>query len=137
MSTLTKVLVELSQQQRRLLALRMMKASKERGIGQPEQGVITGDVPFIQDWFFEQNFPDPHHWNVSTLLEVRRPLDPRVLSEVVGRLLLHHDALRLRFVREDDGWRSFIAAPDAAVPFHHHDLALVPEPEQPAVIEAE
>lgn len=137
MSNLAKVLEALSPEQRELFMLRLSKAGKGQAVPGPEQGVITGEVPFIQDWFFEQNFPDAHHWNVSTLLEVRQPIDPAQLRRVVGHLLLHHDALRLRFVGQGARRRSFIVAPDDdAVPFHYHDLSHIPEHEQPAAVES-
>ncbi|HZI20616.1 MAG TPA: condensation domain-containing protein [Pyrinomonadaceae bacterium] len=137
MSNLTKVLETLSPEQRELLILRLSKAGTPQTISTPEQGVVTGEVPFIQDWFFEQNFPDPHHWNVSTLLEVRQPIDPALLKRVVSHLLLHHDALRLRFVEQDSRRRSFVAAPNEDdVPFHYHDLSGIPGREQPAAVES-
>ena len=74
---------------------------------QTEQGLVTGAVPLtpIQRWFFERNIPDVHHWNLSMLLEVREALDASLLEKAVGQLLLHHDALRLRFERAGNGWR--------------------------------
>jgi non-ribosomal peptide synthase protein (TIGR01720 family) len=137
MNNLSKVLETLSPEQRELLILRLSKDGKRRVVSPPEQGVITGEVPFVQDWFFEQNFPDAHHWNVSTLLEVRQPIDPALLKQVVGHLLLHHDALRLRFVEQESRRRSFIVAPDGdAIPFHYHDLSHIPEHEQTAAVES-
>jgi amino acid adenylation domain-containing protein/non-ribosomal peptide synthase protein (TIGR01720 family) len=100
-----------------------------------EQGIVTGDVPFTQYWFFEKDFPEPHHWNVSTLLEVRQRLDPARVRAVVQRLLEQHDALRLRYARDGDGWRSFIAAPDDEIPFVSIDLAALPADAQRAAIE--
>ena len=76
-----------------------------------EQGRITGHVSLtpIQRWFFEQNFPAPAHWNMSLLLEANERLDTSLIERTVAHLLEHHDALRLRFVREDSGWRQSIA----------------------------
>lgn len=63
----------------------------------------TGDrtVPFtpIQQWFFQNRFANPHHWNQSFLLE----LDPGIPFSAVQQAFRHiyasHDALRL-VVRE-------------------------------------
>ena len=76
-----------------------------------EQGRITGHVSLtpIQRWFFEQNFPAPAHWNMSLLLEANERLDPSLVERTVAHLLEHHDALRLRFVRDESGWRQSIA----------------------------
>ena len=46
------------------------------------------------------------------MLKPRERLDPDVLERAFAHLLTHHDALRLRFVHEPEGWRQFIADPD-------------------------
>lgn len=76
-----------------------------------EQGRVTGDVLLtpIQRWFFEQNFPAPAHWNMSLLLEPNKRLDLSLVESTVAHLIEHHDALRLRFVREDGAWRQSIS----------------------------
>jgi len=91
-----------------------------------EQGEVVGDVPLtpVQRWFFEQAHPDPHHWNQALLLEVRRPLDPEVMEGALGALMRHHDALRLRFAREEGGWRQRAAPFAGPVPFARVDLSL-------------
>ena len=82
---------------------------------QAEQGLVIGPVPCtpIQHWFFEQDIPDPHHWNQAILLEVRQPLDVSALEQVVQHLLVHHDMLRARFRREADGWQQDIVHPES------------------------
>ena len=103
-----------------------------------EQGLVTGDVPLtpIQKWFFEQDYADNHHWNQVRLLELRQDLDPGLLERAIQELVLHHDALRLRFVREDQGWRQFNAGSEEAVKLALVDLAGTPEPEQTALMES-
>jgi non-ribosomal peptide synthase protein (TIGR01720 family) len=105
---------------------------------QAEQGAVTGSVPLtaIQQWFFAQQFPDPHHWNQAILLEVRQPLDPIQLDQVVQHLLAHHDALRLRFHLAEAGWQQVNDGLYAAAPFAHIDLSVLPEHEHRATIEA-
>jgi amino acid adenylation domain-containing protein/non-ribosomal peptide synthase protein (TIGR01720 family) len=72
-----------------------------------EQGLVTGPVPLtpIQHWFFEQNFSEPHYWNQAIMLETQRILDAALLQQAIKHLLEHHDALRLRFHRENGQWR--------------------------------
>jgi non-ribosomal peptide synthase protein (TIGR01720 family) len=105
---------------------------------QAEQGLVTGEVLLtpIQRWFFEQEFAEPHHWNQAMLLEVRQRLDPALLSQVVQQLLIHHDALRLRFVFSKSGWQQVNALPDEVVPCTRVDLSVLPEAEQRPAIEA-
>jgi non-ribosomal peptide synthase protein (TIGR01720 family) len=105
---------------------------------QVEQGLITGPVPLtpMQQWFFEQTLPEPHHWNEAMLLEVHQALDPSLLAQVVPSLLMHHDALRLRFVRAESGWQQVNAGMDNTAPFTPVDLSGRSEAEQPLAIEA-
>ncbi|HEY4426357.1 MAG TPA: amino acid adenylation domain-containing protein, partial [Pyrinomonadaceae bacterium] len=81
-----------------------------------EQGRITGEVLLtpIQRWFFEQNYPAPAHWNMSLLLEPNERLDMSFIESTVAHLLEHHDALRLRFIKEDGVWRQSIAGGEEA-----------------------
>jgi amino acid adenylation domain-containing protein/non-ribosomal peptide synthase protein (TIGR01720 family) len=80
-----------------------------------EQGLVIGPVPCtpIQRWFFQQDIPDPHHWNQAMLLEVRQTLDVSTMEKAVQHLLVHHDMLRARFRREADGWQQDIVEPGA------------------------
>ncbi|TRU24576.1 MAG: amino acid adenylation domain-containing protein [Microcystis aeruginosa Ma_QC_B_20070730_S2] len=72
-----------------------------------DQGLVTGEVPLtpIQKWFFEQNWPERHHFNQSILLEVPNNLQPDLLKQTISKLLYHHDALRLRFVQQGEQWQ--------------------------------
>ena len=103
-----------------------------------EQGAVTGQLPLtpIQHWFFEQHLADAHHWNQALLLEARQPLDPALLEQVFAHLLWHHDALRLRFVREGSDWRQFNAGAEKNRVFSRVDLSSVQEAEQGVALEA-
>ena len=74
-----------------------------------EQGTLEGEVPLmpIQHWFFEQQPVDAHHFNLAALIETPGGLDPTLLEQATAHLLVHHDALRLRFRKEDGRWRQF------------------------------
>ncbi|HEV2707212.1 MAG TPA: amino acid adenylation domain-containing protein [Pyrinomonadaceae bacterium] len=103
-----------------------------------EQGAVTGEAPLtpIQRWFFEQEFEAADHWNMALLLAANVPLQPVLLEQALSHLLAHHDALRLRFVREDAGWRQFITEPsENAFALRRVDLSGIPEGEQTAAIE--
>lgn len=99
-----------------------------------EQGIITGVMPLtpIQHWFWEQNLPEPHHFNQSILLEVSSKLKPELLKQVVQELLVHHDALRLRspsFPGEQT-----IAPVDEKIPFEVINLSDISASHQPEAI---
>ncbi len=98
----------------------------------------AGPLPLtpIQSWFFEQDFAEAHHWNQAVMLEVREPLEPRILRDALARLLAHHDALRLRFARGEEGWRAAVAPAGGEAPFTRFDLSALPEAEQGAALTA-
>ncbi|MBX9256329.1 amino acid adenylation domain-containing protein [Desmonostoc muscorum CCALA 125] len=102
-----------------------------------EQGLVTGAVALtpIQQWFFEQQLPEVHYFNQSALLEVPADLKPELLQKVVQQLLLHHDALRLRFVQEGENWQQINAA-EEIVSFSAMDLSHLPIEEQQTAIKA-
>jgi amino acid adenylation domain-containing protein/non-ribosomal peptide synthase protein (TIGR01720 family) len=103
-----------------------------------EQGPVSGPVPLspIQHWFFEADLLEPDHFNQALLLRARRPLAPAVLAGAVRRLLAHHDALRLRFVRDGQTWRQQGKAEAGAVPFTVVDLSAVPAGRRSAALGA-
>ncbi|MBW4649608.1 MAG: amino acid adenylation domain-containing protein [Kastovskya adunca ATA6-11-RM4] len=105
---------------------------------QAEQGLVTGIAPLtpIQHWFFEQELPEPHHWNQAVLLELRQALNPEVLDKAVQSLLVHHDALRLCFEQQASRWQQAIADFVKTVPLTRVDLSALSELEQGAAIEA-
>ena len=82
---------------------------------QAEQGLITGMglLTPIQHWFFEQGLQHPHHWNQAVLLTVRKPMNPALLEQALGQLLVHHDALRASFVQTEAGWQQQWQPPGA------------------------
>lgn len=105
---------------------------------QTEQSLVTGEVPLtpIQHWFFEQNLPQLHHWNMSLLLETPPNVNPNWLEQVIQHLNQHHDALRLRFERVGASWQQ-IHASDGRVPLSQIDLSNLPAPEQARTMETE
>ncbi len=93
------------------------------------QGDVTGDVPLlpIQRWFFDQPLTNPHHWNVSVMAELREPLNMGAMEEAIRFLSSHHDALRSRFVKEEDGWRQYIDEPSPSAIVHQVELSELTE----------
>ncbi|NEQ21461.1 MAG: SDR family NAD(P)-dependent oxidoreductase, partial [Microcoleus sp. SIO2G3] len=103
---------------------------------QVQQDIVTGSLSLtpIQHWFFEQNQPEPHHWNQAVWLEVQQAVDPVLLEQALRQLLIHHDALRLRFTHSESSWQQVNASPDTIVPFTRLDLSAVsPEAQIPAL----
>jgi microcystin synthetase protein McyA len=102
-----------------------------------QQGLVTGFVPLtpIQHWFFEQNRSEPHHFNQSVLLQVPSDLKPELLSQAIGKLLEHHDALRLRFSFEEGEWQQINYGISDEVPFQVIDLSQTPQSQLPQTLE--
>ncbi len=103
-----------------------------------EQGLVTGDVPLtpIQKWFFEAQPVEPHHFNQAALFEVQEGADYALVKRAVEHLFEHHDALRLRFVPGETGWRQLNAGLEEAVPFTLIDLSKLSDEEQRERVEA-
>lgn len=97
---------------------------------QAEQGEVTGMVPLtpVQRWFFEENFADAHHWNQATYVAVHERLSLDLLRETLAHLMLHHDALRLRFISSPTQVEQQFSPWDKEdVPVHLIDLSAMEE----------
>jgi NRPS condensation-like uncharacterized protein len=67
-------------------------------------------------------------------LEVPPRLDADALATALGRLVAHHDALRLRFTLDEGGWRQFNAPAGEPAPFERFDLSALAADEQLAAL---
>jgi amino acid adenylation domain-containing protein/non-ribosomal peptide synthase protein (TIGR01720 family) len=76
----------------------------------------SGPAPLtpIQSWFFDEPIPHRGHWNQQMVLRPQSPLDAALLREAFGCIVGHHQALRLRFWKDESGWCQEPASPDAA-----------------------
>ncbi|MFD7256019.1 condensation domain-containing protein, partial [Streptomyces sp. NPDC059895] len=93
-----------------------------------EQGRVVGEVVLtpIQHWFFEKDLPRYDHFNQAELLATDG-LDPDVLRLALTDLVEHHDALRLRYERGDEGWRQYLDDIVDTGILDVHDLSAVPD----------
>jgi amino acid adenylation domain-containing protein/non-ribosomal peptide synthase protein (TIGR01720 family) len=79
----------------------------------PAAGVV--ELTPIQRRFFASGTPEPGHFGMPLLFSAGAPLHLAHLQEALDALLAHHDMLRARFTRGDDGaWVQEIA-PEARV----------------------
>ncbi len=101
-----------------------------------EQEPVVGPILLtpVQRRFFEDENPDPHHSNQALMLEARGEPDTDLLRRAFDHLYLHHDALRLRFEREQAAWQQFNEAPKAWEGFSQADLSGLQEAAQTATI---
>ncbi|MFA0960201.1 amino acid adenylation domain-containing protein [Roseivirga sp. BDSF3-8] len=87
------------------MALLMKKVS--RTIDQAE---VEGNVPLtpIQHYFFHnEGIKNKKHYNQSVLLKSSGKLDTEMLDECMAKLVQHHDALRMRYRQDADGWEQY------------------------------
>ncbi|MFJ4068427.1 non-ribosomal peptide synthase/polyketide synthase [Pseudomonas sp. NPDC089996] len=84
---------------------------------QVEQGPVTGEAPLlpIQRLFFETPIPARHHWNQALLLAPVQALDGDLLRTALQQVTLHHDALRLRYRQDAEGWVQYHGAVEQTV----------------------
>jgi non-ribosomal peptide synthase protein (TIGR01720 family) len=78
-----------------------------------EQGTVTGAVPLtpIQHWFFATHGERPDHFTMSVQYELADDVDEAALRAALAAVLDHHDGLRARFARAEDGrWHQHVAA---------------------------
>ena len=70
-----------------------------------EQGLVEGEAPLtpVQQWFFEQDVADAHHFNQSVMLKLDRSVTPDLLRSAWEAVLWQHDALRMRYARLESG----------------------------------
>lgn len=104
--------------------------------------IVAGEVPLTpaQLWWYETVAPTmtrPALFNHPYYLELRRPIAVEHIAEAVRLLAAHHDSLRLRFRRDENGilWQHHADSADA-VPFTTHDLSGMPADEQDRVMES-
>jgi len=113
---------------------------------QAEQGPVVGPVGLtpIQHWFLEADPIDVHHHNQALYLRITPPLDGALVRAAVHRLLLAHDALRLRFAwRQKAGqgklWRQHLRPASEVtgrfLPFAQLDLSRLDERLHPLALQ--
>ena len=110
----------------------------EKGAAGPREGA-AGEVALtpIQHWFFSLGLRRPHHFNQSSLLRLRAGTDPELLRRALQHLSDYHGALRLRFSRDGQDWRSRYA-PGEEVSLRLVDLSHIRDAaERRPMIEAE
>jgi amino acid adenylation domain-containing protein/non-ribosomal peptide synthase protein (TIGR01720 family) len=77
---------------------------------EPVAGPLT--LTPIQHRFFDRPRAHAHHYNHAVTLDVVQPLEPVRFHDVWLALQRHHDALRTRYRRTEDGWLPFIEGPE-------------------------
>ncbi|MGH3854188.1 MAG: amino acid adenylation domain-containing protein, partial [Pseudonocardiaceae bacterium] len=115
------------------LASAVTAAHSERSDREP----VTGLTPLtpIQHWFFRTHPVNPHHFNHSMVVELDEAVDHQNLERALEVLLVHHDALRMRFDLLDGQWRQHNDPPGPTKVLRIIDLSDVAGEDQTAAME--
>ncbi len=106
-------------------SLRAIAAKMQQLQAAVAQHPVTGAVGLnpVQRKFLESNGAVANHFNQSLLIALGEPLREADLVDIFGRLMHHHDALRLRVAgRESAGAEAFIEG-QVPVSLVHYDLS--------------
>jgi amino acid adenylation domain-containing protein/non-ribosomal peptide synthase protein (TIGR01720 family) len=93
--------------------IRELAAKAEPATSKPvREAVVAGPATLtpVQLWFFEQELADPQHFNQSIIVEVPSGCDASALQQAFQRLVEQHDALRMRYHRDDQGWHQHVSS---------------------------
>ena len=101
------------------------------------EGPVAGEVPLtpMQQRFFEQELSAQYLFSQTVAYEAGSALDPSLIKLAIQQLLSHHDALRLRFVHEETGWKQFHVDGEEDSIFFYQDLSHLAPAEQKTVFE--
>jgi len=94
------------------------------------QEEVTGPVELlpIQHWFFDQELPEPNHFNLSVIVSAGNDMNMDALRGSLAAVLRHHDALRMRYEKLSDGtWQQrYAPVAEVEVSLEVVDLNAVP-----------
>ncbi|USS54776.1 non-ribosomal peptide synthase/polyketide synthase [Pseudomonas kermanshahensis] len=95
----------------------------------PVDTATRGEVALLpaQVRFFEMDIAQPAHWNQSVLLKPAQRVQVEHLEAALRAVLEQHDALRLRFSRQNGQWQARFQALDASPVVRQRSLAALSE----------
>lgn len=87
---------------------------------------IGTEIPLtpVQQWFFQQSFAKPEHWNQAVLLDFKQEFEIAELKTALVQIAQNHEATKLRF-RNAGGWKQYIGD-DSNLSFDVVDLTTMP-----------
>ncbi|MFG3610828.1 amino acid adenylation domain-containing protein, partial [Streptomyces sp. NPDC047928] len=98
-------------------------AGGEHDTAAPVEGPV-GLTP-VQEWFFRTHPRAPHHFTMSMAAALDPGADLDALAGAVAAVVDHHEALRTRFARHEDGWTQDVVEQAGEV-LHRTDLSRLP-----------
>ena len=103
--------------------------AKQPAAAAPVDTAVSGEVVLLpaQARFFEMDIAQPGHWNQSVLLKPAQRVQVEHLESALRAVLEQHDALRLRFSRQNGQWQARFQALDSAPLVRQRSLAALGE----------
>ncbi|MGS2718619.1 amino acid adenylation domain-containing protein [Eionea flava] len=74
-----------------------------------EQKPLSGkfDLLPIQQWFFDQGFDKPNHWNQAFMIALPKGFEDSDISDALYKISAHHDILRCKFLCSEKNYKQF------------------------------
>jgi amino acid adenylation domain-containing protein/non-ribosomal peptide synthase protein (TIGR01720 family) len=89
----------------------------------------------IQAAFFEWGLKKPNHYNQAVLLKLKAGVDSELIEKVLIELLRRHEALRMRYERNGDGWSQWCDVEVSPDLYERLDLSGLGAAEREAALE--
>ncbi|WP_264312050.1 non-ribosomal peptide synthase/polyketide synthase [Pseudomonas putida] len=98
-------------------------------VAAPVDTATCGEVALLpaQARFFEMDIAQPAHWNQSVLLKPAQRMQVEHLETALRAVLEQHDALRLRFSRQNGQWQARFQTLDHSPVVRQRSLAALSE----------
>ena len=119
---------------------RVARLHENSSVIRADQNTVIGEIPLtpIQHWFFNNKFIEQNYFNQSILLQSETKLELLLLNKVFSHLLLHHDALRMRYYKNDAAhWNQLSKEFEDNLSVLWRDLSLTSDEQLAAEIENE
>jgi len=103
-----------------------------------EQGLVEGPVIITpsQKRLLESSLDDVVRHSTTVIVDLQPDADPHLLEQAMQQLMLHHDALRIRFTRDTNDWQQFNSATDEGRHLATVDLSHLAESDHPLALES-
>lgn len=93
---------------------------------QIDQSEVEGRIELlpIQQWFFEKQLLDNHHYNHAVMLYREEGFNEKALHETLNQIVIHHDALRTVFKQTETEYVAWNRSIDAGELYHFETINL-------------
>ncbi|WP_161519927.1 condensation domain-containing protein [Bacillus cereus] len=90
-----------------------------------KQGKVSGNVPLTpsKHYFFEKEYYNVNQFNEAWLYEIQINVDANIAKKTLNLLAEHHDAIRIRFEKNETGWNQYLSEQNETIHFEYHDFS--------------